>query len=127
MAFDWINYLRLAEDLAAKGDEASLRTAISRAYYFIFNIAYARAERNLGPKPENTTTTHKWCWDAYSNCGDQICQELGTEGERLKWLRVQMDYKNTQRRRLDNDCERFILEVKDLSARLSTLDAALPR
>jgi hypothetical protein len=83
MSFDWIDYLRLAEDLAAKDDEAPLRTAISRAYYFIFNVAYARAERNLG-QPQNNVPLHKWCWDAYSNCGDLICQQLGAEGERLK-------------------------------------------
>jgi len=126
MSFDWINYLRLAEDLAARGDEASLRSAISRAYYFLFNVAYARAEKNLGPKPENDQTTHKWCWNAYANCGNQAGEELAAECERLKWLRVQMDYYNNQRRRLDQDCARFITEVKDLSAKLSAMDEALP-
>ena len=33
--FNWNEYFKLAEDLAAHSDEASLRSAISRAYYYI--------------------------------------------------------------------------------------------
>jgi uncharacterized protein (UPF0332 family) len=36
--FEWIDFLELAEDLAARQhDEAAARTAISRAYYAAFH------------------------------------------------------------------------------------------
>jgi hypothetical protein len=127
MSFDWANYLRLAEDLAAKADEASLRTAISRAYYSIFNVAYERAEKNLGRKPASSGSHHKWCWDAYGNCNDSTCQELAVEGRRLKWLRVDVDYKSEQKRHLNFQCQRVLADVHAFSAKLSALDAALPR
>ena len=44
MPFDWNEYLVLARQLATAGDEASKRSAISRAYYFVFKMAFARAE-----------------------------------------------------------------------------------
>lgn len=33
--FDWSGYLDLALELQKRPDEASLRSAISRAYYFV--------------------------------------------------------------------------------------------
>jgi hypothetical protein len=125
MPFDWTNYLRLAEDLAARGDDAALRSAISRAYYFIFNVAYGRAVNNLGPKPDNKAF-HAWCWDSYRNCADQTCQKLGIEGDRLKWKRVRVDYNNTDIHRLDQECQRMLLDVQAFSARLASLNARFP-
>jgi hypothetical protein len=49
MAFDWNDYLAVASQLAPKLDEASRRTAISRAYYCVFNLANARAISRVGP------------------------------------------------------------------------------
>jgi len=51
MPFDWNEYLALARRLAAAGDEASKRSAISRAYYFVFNSAFSRAEATAGGYP----------------------------------------------------------------------------
>jgi hypothetical protein len=48
MPFDWNDFLTLAEELAARDDQASKRTAISRAYYSVFHAANARAERTTG-------------------------------------------------------------------------------
>ena len=39
MPFDWTEYARLAEELGTRADEASLRTAISRAYYSVYHQA----------------------------------------------------------------------------------------
>jgi hypothetical protein len=42
-AFDWTEFLDLADDLAGRrGDPAAKRTAISRAYYASFHLASAR-------------------------------------------------------------------------------------
>ena len=44
--FDWNEYLSLATTLSEKADEASQRTAISRAYYAAFHAATLHAKRN---------------------------------------------------------------------------------
>ena len=36
----------LAEELGQRTDEASLRSALSRAYYFVYHLALQRAEAN---------------------------------------------------------------------------------
>ena len=43
MAFNWRDYLRLAEALYEQNTEAHYRTAVSRAYYAIFNILKIKA------------------------------------------------------------------------------------
>ena len=37
--FDWADYLRLAQELAQRGEESCKRSAVSRAYYSVFNLA----------------------------------------------------------------------------------------
>ncbi len=39
MAFTWSDFLPVARTLRATGDEASLRAAVSRAYYSVFGEA----------------------------------------------------------------------------------------
>jgi len=63
-SFDWSEYLRLARDLSANADEASQRTAISRAYYCIYHMASARAIANGYPPGGNT---HDKIWGIYQN------------------------------------------------------------
>ncbi len=53
MNWDWKEYLKLAEVLSgSSNDEAKLRTAVSRTYYAVFNIAlnFARNENYYPPK-----------------------------------------------------------------------------
>ncbi|MCD6093285.1 MAG: hypothetical protein J7J51_00600 [Candidatus Omnitrophica bacterium] len=47
--FDPLDFLKLAEELISFGDEARLRTAVSRAYYgaFLFSREWLRAKRWL--------------------------------------------------------------------------------
>ena len=44
--FGWSEYLNLAMELGARKDEASLRSAISRAYYYVYHLALERARSN---------------------------------------------------------------------------------
>jgi hypothetical protein len=47
MTFDWNEYLALAKRLAlVKSNEAALRSAISRAYCCVYNVALQRAKDN---------------------------------------------------------------------------------
>ena len=126
MPFDWMEYLSLAQRLAVNGDEASKRTAISRAYYFIFNLAYARAENNCGRKPVGPPGTHAWCWQKFSGNRVLACRALGIEGDRLKRLRHYADYKSRDIPRLDDVCNRMLTDVQQFHADLVALDPALP-
>jgi uncharacterized protein (UPF0332 family) len=91
MAFDWFEFLQLAQTLATKGDEASKRTSISRAYYSVFHLAHARAVKNCGMTPPKTSK-HAWCWDKYMKSTDKACAALGIAGDRLKRARQNADY-----------------------------------
>jgi len=126
MPFDWMEYLRLAQTLAANGDEASKRTAISRAYYFVFNLAYARVEDNCGRKPPGPPGIHAWCWEKYSSNRQAVCRALGIEGSRLKRLRHDADYKKNDIRRLDDVCNRMLTDVQRFHADFVNMDPALP-
>jgi hypothetical protein len=101
MPFDWKDFLSLAQELARSTDEASKRTAISRAYYCVFNLAFARAE-STGCSYPRGEGFHQWCWRKYSETPDSFCRKLGVDGDRMRALRVRADYEAGEIRRLDD-------------------------
>src|SRR5579872_5762887 len=111
MPFDWSEYLRLGQFLATRPDEASKRSAISRAYYFVFNVAFARAEASAGPY-QGGESSHNWCWNKYHNTPDLSCRKLGIDGQRMKRRRVRADYNATQIMRLDDEVQRMLTEAR---------------
>jgi hypothetical protein len=124
MTFDWRNFLVLAEELAQRGDEAAKRTAISRAYYFIFNLAYARAENNqcvfvMGDR-------HAQCWRKYLSAPDAACRELGNIGERMKGRRISADYEARTKARLDDEVKRALQDARQFRADLAVLPTRFP-
>lgn len=125
MPFDWNNYLSLAEDLASKPDEASKRTAISRAYYCVFNLAFARAELTAGPYPKQQGY-HKWCWSKYMATPDLSCRRLGVDGDRMFRLRVRADYDAADIPRLGDKVIRMLQDVHLLVAALAALNPRYP-
>jgi hypothetical protein len=125
MPFDWNEYLVLARQLAAADDDASKRSAISRAYYFAFNIAFARAEDTAGRYPGGEGY-HKWCWDKYRNTPDLNCRKLGIDGDRMKLRRVRVDYKSADIPRLDDEVRRTLLEARQFRANLDALNPRYP-
>jgi hypothetical protein len=126
MPFDWNHFLTLAEELAQKPDEASKRTAISRAYYSVFNPAFARAETTIGPKPAGEAY-HQWCWDQYTGSGDHSCRQLGLNGNRMKAVRVKADYRHADIPRLDEKVRRMLEDAHQFLADLAALDPLFPR
>jgi uncharacterized protein (UPF0332 family) len=92
MPFDWTEYARLAEELRTGGDEASLRTAISRMYYSVFHQArdYLLSE---GIQLSRADSSHKVVWNGYKNLGGS-CRAVGLNGERLNDNRTRADYEN---------------------------------
>lgn len=125
MPFDWNNYLTLAEQLATVPDEAAKRTAISRAYYCVFNLAFARAESNAG-RPPGEYGIHQWCWERYKATPDPSCHQLGIDGERMKARRVRADYNPADIRRLDDEVRRMLEEARDFQTALLALPARYP-
>jgi uncharacterized protein (UPF0332 family) len=93
MPFDWTEYTRLAEELRMRGDEASLRSAISRAYYSVYHQArdYLLAE---GIQLSRNDSSHKVVWNRYKGIGGASCRAVGLNGERLNDNRTQADYEN---------------------------------
>ena len=91
MPFDWTEYARLAGELRTRGDEASLRTAISRAYYSVYHQArdYLLAE---GIQLSKYDSSHKVVWNGYTRIGGTSCRAVGLNGERLNDNRTRADY-----------------------------------
>lgn len=93
MPFAWADYLTLAATLAANiGDEASLRSAISRAYYAAYNLAVDRAgAHGVSIVRVPGTGPHEACWMAYQTVPTVV--RIGVTGDRLKVLRHKADYR----------------------------------
>jgi hypothetical protein len=65
--FRWEDVLGVAIDLSKLDDEASLRSSVSRSYYFAFNLARVKVGLvpPLGSPPQ--PDAHRKCWDAISS------------------------------------------------------------
>jgi uncharacterized protein (UPF0332 family) len=92
MPFDWNHFLNVAKTLAKAPDEASQRSAISRAYYAAFHTAkryltHAKTDLHI-PRHGDA---HDFVWVALQ---EGSCQEMsaGAHGFRLKKQRKIADY-----------------------------------
>lgn len=88
--FDWYEYLRLARTLSTNADEASQRTSISRAYYFVYHIASAQAIANGYPPGEGA---HQKLWAYYQKDANKDARRLAALGHSMKRVRESADYK----------------------------------
>jgi predicted DNA-binding protein len=125
MPFDWTDFLTLAEDLATKLDEASKRTAISRAYYFVYNIAFARAKVSAGSVP-GEYGYHRWCWEKYRNTPDPACRQLGIDGQRMHDRRCRADYEKTTSLRLNDEVQRMLQDAREFQRAFQTIPIRYP-
>ena len=91
--FSWHSLLVLAEVLAQRGDEASTRDAISRAYYCAFHLA-----RRLlvidGIAAPDQRSVHVFVWMTLRAQG-KARRRIGIDGMRLRSLRCEADYDDT--------------------------------
>jgi uncharacterized protein (UPF0332 family) len=120
MPFNWNEFLTLAEELATRNDEASKRSAISRAYYSVYHLAAARVAQRSGPRPEGLTS-HSWCWNKYQTTNDRACVELGNRGSRMKRRRNLADYEDNMKR-LDDELRLVLDEARQFPTDLAALD-----
>jgi hypothetical protein len=123
--FDWKDYLALAKKLAAEKDAASLRSAISRGYYYVFHIALDRAKDN-NYEYVVQTGTHKSMWQVYLGSPVFDCQKLGTMGQRLQRERERADYDDYLPKLADTTAK-VMAEVENFAKILATVDARHPK
>jgi uncharacterized protein (UPF0332 family) len=89
-SFDWQDYLTLADELGSRKEESCLRTAISRAYYCVYHLAYQRVlDSNL---PIGGSSLHQQVWKQFILSSDRGYCKLGNRGQLLRDKRKQADY-----------------------------------
>ena len=92
MAFDWREYLALAQYLgkghAGVHQDAALRCAVSRAYYGAFCYARNHARDRASYRPSYRADDHARLIDHYRQVGSPVESLLG----RLRTWRNQCDY-----------------------------------
>jgi uncharacterized protein (UPF0332 family) len=92
MVFDWTGYLLLAQELAERrNDEASLRSAVSRAYYAAFCTARNRLLQE-GEEIPKTGEAHTIVWAKYRESAQKRRKDIGITGDRLRRSRIRADY-----------------------------------
>jgi hypothetical protein len=136
MLFDFKEYLTLATELAARNDDAALRTSVSRAYYAAFHLANDRAEAIVGswnsrkapnriPRHQDKTS-HAWCWLQYTDSNDLSCKQIGVDGDRIKLRRHFADYRTANKPDLAAEAKRTVAEAQRLRAAIAGLPPNLP-
>lgn len=88
--FAWTDYLTLAWTMAMAPDDASRRSAISRAYYACYGVA---ADYALSRGFPHSVVTHDRVWRWYRQMDDPVGWDINTLGHRIKDRRVAADYR----------------------------------
>ena len=124
--FDWSGYLTLAEELGGRSDEASLRSALSRAYYFVYHVALERAEKNEF-KPLPGEGTHTQLWRLFHGSPEPLCRRLAQIAERLKEKRERADYQAAPFARIAEEVPLLLEDAREFKTLLASLPARHPR
>ncbi len=90
-SFDWNEFLNLATRLQSGGNEASHRSAVSRAYYAAFHAAKKYVQTKSGPFGK-TDQIHRKTWGFLAQSNDQTEVLLGQWGSELRKARNRADY-----------------------------------
>jgi uncharacterized protein (UPF0332 family) len=125
MIFDWKEYFRLATELARASDEASQRSAISRAYYFVFHVALDRAKANLYRQSE-AETSHNSLWSYYERNANEECRRIAFLGRRLHKRRVRADY-HDEYERVNEEAGQVLIDAKRCAEIIGALPAQYPQ
>jgi uncharacterized protein (UPF0332 family) len=113
--FDWFEYFDLARNLARQNDEASQRSAVSRAYYAAFCSARNRLRQEQGAIPK-TDKVHQIVWEQFENSTEKKRKQLAQYGKRLRRERNKVDY-DDEIRNLDY----FVRDAMETANRLISL------
>lgn len=113
MSFDWKEFIRLAEELINRSDEASLRSGISRAYYGVFCIA----RNKKGFKNSTHPNVHKQVIMEYCNSYNPTEKYIGEVLDKLRKERNDADY-NEDKVINSQLAQRILLKAKDILGKL---------
>ena len=96
--FNWEDYLQLAEELFEQNTEASLRSAISRAYYAAYHMAKLWLEQEdpfMAKDIQNSAISHEGLWNRIKRIKDfsGSYRKIGDKGLSIKGYRHIADYK----------------------------------
>lgn len=122
--FDWSEYFRLADELAKRQDEAALRSALSRAYYYVYHLALKRAVDN-GFATKSGEGTHTQMWRNFSGSPEPDCRKLAEIGGRLKEKRERADY-NHFYARIHEEISEMLSDAQEFAVRLEKLNPRFP-
>lgn len=120
-AFDWADYLSFAQNLNPLDGEATIRAAISRAYYAAYGRACTRLKRRRVIFPQRDL--HTFVWNQYVNFPNADGDDIGDNGFTLKQRRVRADYhdapplKATDMQIALRDAATLIRDIDDLLRR----------
>ncbi len=93
MPFDWFTYRTVAETLSRNADEASHRSAVSRAYYCAYHQALNHLSEHHNFQFSEDKPAHDQVWREFNNKGPSYNQ-VWMNGDKLKKLRVDADYRS---------------------------------
>lgn len=103
MKFNWRDYLRLAENLCEVDTEAHYRTAISRAYYAIFNILKIKAEYK-----KRDGSFHQDFINAIKSADEAMVDKLNIAAGSLRVIGINLDILREEKNLADyNGLQRF--------------------
>ncbi len=125
MNWNWRHYLTLAEKLSQEEDEACQRSAVSRAYYALYNQAKEwfmsdASRRQLGLK--NDERGHEKLWVEISRLGVEA-KLIANNGQMLRMQRNKCDYDKTTGLNLREISPRSVTLAKNSIERLKNIDS----
>ena len=97
---------------------------LSRAYYFIYNLALNRGKQD-GFASKQGESTHKQLWRLFQESPEPECKRLGQIAFRLKLKRENADYEPLYRR-IEEDLPEVLSDAQDFADRLDRLPPRHP-
>ena len=117
MPFDWRDFLLFAHELRKEAQESKQRTAIGRAYYYVYNAALIEA-RKLGYNPNTPSHKRLWSWyQAHQANADVVA--LGISGITLQARRTSADYNLASLTSLQQDLQKQLDEAREFEILLA--------
>ncbi len=100
MTFDWSEYLKLAQELAGQavtpaGEEAKLRSSVSRGYYAAFCKARNYLRDIEGHSIPSTPEAHTYVRNEFKTSPDKLRRKIGDGLDRLRIRRNKVDYEDS--------------------------------
>src|SRR5690349_7324036 len=97
---------------------------MSRAYYYVYQLALQRAHAN-GFQTIAGEGTHQQLWRSFSDSPEPACRRLAEIAKRLKEKRERADYQNTYRR-INDEIPEMLRDAQTFATDLGALNVRFP-